>query len=134
MRQALGKAALDVAKRRNERVTEDILHDIESTVSKISPHLSSPSGKAKTGLDGLVKLAVEFRNEMTVEHAIYSCHWFSASEEIKVDSKSYDFEAQMEAEDGVPSALCVQPALVRRIKEEDVIDEVILVAGKVILD
>jgi len=66
-------------------------------------------------LSGIVDLAVEIRNNMTRERAIYSCFWFPANSPINLDSLFYEFEGWRDE----PLSLCLSPGLCESIKMDD---------------
>jgi hypothetical protein len=64
---------------------------------------------------GIVDLAVDIRNNMTRERAIYSCFWFPPDSHVNLDSLFYEFEGWGDE----PLSLCLSPGLSESVKLED---------------
>lgn len=112
VRQALGTAALQNTddlqqlKRKQEIVSE--------LMELFSDFLPEDTCKAED-IFNIVNMAVDIRNDMTGERAIYSCFWFPADAEINLDSLFYEFDGWRDQ----PLSLCVSPGLCESIMMDD---------------
>ena len=85
-----------------------------------SHNFSHPSFRLRFGasneLFDIVDFAVDLRNDITKEFAIYSCFWYSADCKIDLDSGFCEFEGWR---DDRPFVLCMFPGFSQSIKLPD---------------
>lgn len=126
LRQILGIAALrnveDITLiKRKQDLTLELTHLFSPLVSSDTENLE--------GLFEIIDFAVDLRNDITKELAIYSCYWFSADCKIDLDLGLCDFDGWR---DEYSFLLCIFPGFSQSIKLHDgAIREVLLKPARI---
>jgi hypothetical protein len=112
-RQALGTAALKNVE--NIQLLER-KQDLTLELTRLfSPFFPSKTCKTED-LFAIVDAAVDLRNDITEEHAIYSCYWYCADCKIDLDSGFCTFDGWR---DDHSFLLCTFPGFSQSIKLHD---------------
>jgi hypothetical protein len=109
-RQAMGTAALQQVEDVSDKAKNHVAFELKKTLKAALPKNQEPDIQE---IKRIVTHAVQLRNDMTKELAIYYSYWFRVNEDV-LNSEVAEYQ-------GVPQsrslALCVFPALARRIRD-----------------
>ena len=130
IRQLLGFAALD-----NARTNNDVVRRKSDLTMQLKQLFSTfiPEGVCKSeDIFDIISEAVDIREEITKELAIYSYYWFPADGKIDLDSCFCEFEGWNDED---PFPLCVLPGFGQSIKLHDgSIKELCIKPAKIVLE
>jgi hypothetical protein len=113
VRQVLGVAAIRNVE--HIRLLER-KQDLTLELTKLFSPLFPTKAWSSSGLFDIVDTAVDLRNDITKEFAIYSCFWFSADCKIDLDLGLCEFDGWC---DERPFLLCISPGFSQSIKLHD---------------